>query len=135
MSSADRVVAIFCPVALLIALGVAQCGGPARAQSGDQGIGRHGDGHAEGHDWYRGLKQPGTGYSCCNGDQDGVEGDCRPTRAFLGDDGIWRALVDGKWVSVPPRVVLEQRAPDGRSHICASRSGLIYCFLAGVPKS
>jgi len=25
-------------------------------------------------------------------------------------------------------------SPDGHSHICASESGLIYCFLAGSPK-
>ena len=29
--------------------------------------GTHGQGHAESHDWYQELKQPGTGYSCCNG--------------------------------------------------------------------
>jgi hypothetical protein len=97
--------------------------------------GQHGQGHAENHDWYKELKQPGTGYSCCNGTANGIEGDCRPTRAYLQDDGTWRALIDGRWVEVPPRVVLKQLAPDGNSHICASRSGLIYCFLGGSPKS
>ena len=97
--------------------------------------GQHGQGHAENHDWYKELKQPGTGYSCCNGAVNGIEGDCRPTRAYLQDDGTWRALIDGTWVIVPPRVVLKQLAPDGNSHICASRSGLIYCFLGGSPKS
>jgi len=97
--------------------------------------GYHGQGHAENHDWYKELKQPGTGYSCCNGTANGIEGDCRPTRAYLQDDGTWRALIDGRWVQVPPRVVLKQLAPDGNSHICASRSGLIYCFLGGSPKS
>jgi hypothetical protein len=97
--------------------------------------GNFGQGHAENHDWYKELKQPGTGYSCCNGTTNGIEGDCRPTRAYLQDDGTWRALVDGRWVEVPPRVVLKQLAPDGNSHICASRSGLIYCFLGGSPKS
>ena len=97
--------------------------------------GNHGQGHAEGHDWYQELKQPGTGYSCCNGTVNGIEGDCRPTRAYLTDEGQWRALIDGKWVLVPPRAVLKQLAPDGRSHICASRTGVIYCFLGGSPKS
>ncbi len=97
--------------------------------------GQHGQGHAENHDWYKELKQPGTGYSCCNGTVNGIEGDCRPTRAYLQDDGTWRALIDGRWVEVPPRVVLKQLAPDGNSHVCASRSGLIYCFLGGSPKS
>lgn len=97
--------------------------------------GYHGQGHAENHDWYKDLKQPGTGYSCCNGTTNGIDGDCRPTRAYLTDDGQWRALVDGQWVLVPPSRVLKQLAPDGRSHICASRTGVIYCFLGGSPKS
>jgi len=97
--------------------------------------GYHGQNHTENHDWYQELKQPGTGYSCCNGTVNGIEGDCRPTRAYLTEEGQWRALIDGKWVMVPPRAVLKQLAPDGRSHICASRSGVIYCFLGGSPKS
>jgi hypothetical protein len=112
-------------------------GTPAFAQDGhsfDPAQGRHGQGHAEHHDWYQQLKQPGTGFSCCNGTTNGVEGDCRPTRAYLNDDGAWYAFLDGRWVPVPPRVVLKQLAPDGRSHICASKSGLIYCFLGGSPK-
>jgi hypothetical protein len=104
--------------------------GPVIAQQGN-----HGQGHSENHDWYQELKQPGTGYSCCNGTINGIEGDCRPTRAYLTDEGQWRALIDGKWVLVPPRAVLKQLAPDGRSHVCASRSGVIYCFLGGSPKS
>jgi hypothetical protein len=107
----------------------------AQAPADDRGLGSHGQGHAENHDWYKELKQPGTGYSCCNGTVNGIEGDCRPTRAYIQDDGSWRALIDGRWVVVPPRVVLKQLAPDGNSHICASRSGLIYCFLGGSPKS
>ncbi len=118
-------------VVLYAALLLPTClGVPAMAQDG-----YHGQGHSENHDWYRDLKQPETGYSCCNGTADGRDGDCRPTRAYLTDDGTWRALVDGHWVQVPPRAVLKQLAPDGNSHICASRSGLIYCFLAGSPKS
>ena len=48
---------------------------------------------------------------------------------------MWYALLNGRWVPVPPRVVLKQLAPDGRSHICASKNGMIYCFLGGSPKS
>ena len=107
------------------------------AQDGRPGdfTGQHGQGHAENHDWYQELKQPGTGYSCCNGTINGIEGDCRPTRAYLTEEGQWRALIDGQWVLIPPRAVLKQLAPDGRSHVCASRSGMIYCFLGGSPKS
>ena len=96
--------------------------------------GWYGQGHAENHDWYKELKQPGTGLACCNGTTNNAEGDCRPTRAYLNDDGLWYALLDGRWVPVPPRVVLKQLAPDGSSHICASKSGMIYCFLGGSPK-
>jgi hypothetical protein len=96
--------------------------------------GHHGQGHAENHDWYQELKQPGTGLSCCNGVINDVEGDCRPTRAYINDDGQWYAQLNGRWVPVPPRVVLRQLAPDGASHICASKSGMIYCFLGGSPK-
>lgn len=104
---------------------------PVLAQSG-----HHGEGHAENHDWYQKLKQPGTGYSCCNGATNGVEGDCRQTRAYQTDDGTWRALINGQWKPVPPRVVLQQLSPDGNSHICANKDGsLIYCFLGGSPKS
>ena len=125
-------------VVLLLALTGIASGVGALSQDGhppDHAQGMHGQGHAQNHDWYQQLKQPGTGYSCCNGTANGIEGDCRPTRAYIGDDGIWRALIDGRWVSVPPRVALKDLAPDGRSQICASRSGLIYCFLGGSPKS
>lgn len=99
-----------------------------------QGI--HGQGHAENHDWYQQLNQPGTSYSCCNAltDKD-PNGDCRPTRAYMKDDGTWRAMIDGRWVPVPPRVVLKTLAPDGNSHICASKAGMIFCFIGGSPKS
>ncbi|MBM3650116.1 MAG: hypothetical protein FJX11_20250 [Alphaproteobacteria bacterium] len=109
---------------------------PALSQSAHhlwQGF--RGDGHAQNHDWYQDLKQPGTNASCCNGTINGVEGDCRPTRAYQNDDGVWYALLNGRWVPVPPRVVLKQLAPDGRSHICANKTGMIYCFLGGSPRS
>jgi hypothetical protein len=95
--------------------------------------GFHGAGHAENHDWYSKLNQPGTTYSCCNGNEHG--GDCRPTRAFLGEDGFWHAQIDGNWQTVPSRAVLEKLAPDGNSHICASKGGYIFCFIGGSPKS
>jgi hypothetical protein len=123
-----RIQSVVLPVALFFA---AAADASVCAQEG-----YHGQGHAENHDWYKDLKQPGTGYSCCNGmSADDPNGDCRPTRAYKTDDGTWRAMVDGHWVSVPPRAVLHQLAPDGNSHICASRSGMIFCFLGGSPKS
>jgi hypothetical protein len=91
------------------------------------------DDHAENHDWYRKLTQPGTTYSCCNGDAHG--GDCRPTRAYVDDGGQWHAQMDGRWVTVPSRAVIDRLAPDGNSHICASKGGYIFCFIGGSPKS
>ena len=91
------------------------------------------DGHPEIYDWYRDLKQPGSVHPCCNGDRPGFIGDCRPTRAYIDDDGLWHAVLDGEWVVIPPRVVLSQKSPDGASHICANGSGIL-CFLGGSPK-
>jgi hypothetical protein len=31
--------------------------------------------------------------------------------------------------------VLDDLAPDGNSHICASKAGHIFCFIGGSPKS
>ena len=123
---------------VVVALLSVALGFPAYGQEPSTSLGpggHHGQGHAENHDWYKELKQPGTNLSCCNGTTNNVEGDCRPTRAYQDDDGQWRALINGRWIPVPPRVVLKELAPDGGSHICVSRSGLIYCFLGGSPKS
>ena len=100
-----------------------------------QDVDDHGNnGHPEIHDWYRDLKQPGSIYPCCNGDRPGIIGDCRPTRAYIDEDGHWNALLNGRWVLVPPSVVLDQLSPDGASHICADESERIHCFLRGSPK-
>ncbi|MFO1081853.1 MAG: hypothetical protein U1E23_14640 [Reyranellaceae bacterium] len=61
------------------------------------------------HDPYGSWRQPDNpAVSCCNGQ------DCRPTRAYLGEDGRWRA-----W--------------DGRSHLCEA-GGHVYCFSPTSPK-
>ncbi len=121
-------------VAIFFLLTSATVGARAIAQDG-----QHGQGHSENHDWYEKLKQPGSNASCCNAQKkraDGtLEGDCRPTRAYQKDDGMWYALLNGRWIQVPPRVVLKTLAPDGNSHICASQAGNIFCFLGGSPKS
>ena len=121
---------------LLLSIVWAVTGVGVRAQDAhDHAQGGYGQGHAENHDWYKELRQPGTGYSCCNGSLNGIDGDCRPARAYLNDDGTWRALINGQWQPVPPRAVLQRLAPDGNSHICAGKSGMIYCFIGGSPKS
>lgn len=91
-------------------------------------VGQHGQGHAEQHDWYRTLVHPFTGRPCCD------DRDCRPTRAYVDDEGMWRAMLDGQWVIVPNDAVLRKVSPDGRSHICANERGIIFCFVGGVPK-
>lgn len=103
---------------------------PVFAQSGSRG-----DGHAEHHDWYNGLTRPDVGGSCCHGATAAREGDCRPVRAWLHDDGVWRAVVDRRLVAIPPEKIIMRSAPDGGSHLCMSDLGFIYCFVPGQPKS
>jgi hypothetical protein len=90
--------------------------------------GAHGEGHAEHHDEYQHWKQPGSGLSCCD------DKDCRPTRAYLAEEG-WRAWDGARWLLVPPAAVLDVRAKDGRSHLCATPAGHTYCFVPADPKS
>jgi len=112
---------------------------PVKAQ--DQ-LGDHGFRHSENHEWYKDLRQPGTGYSCCNG-TNGKEGDCRPTRAYWDDNlKAWKARIDGNWIMVPPRVVLDSKLNKQplEAHICASLYAnpnypIIYCFLPGADGS
>ena len=104
--------------------------GASRGQTG-----QHGHGHADGHDWYQHLQRPNGGGSCCNKLTDAGEGDCRPVRAFLGDDGWWRAIVDGRPVRIPPATVLNHAASDGNAHLCMSKAFTVYCFIAPQPKS
>lgn len=78
------------------------------------------------HDPYSTWQQPDVpGMSCCNRD------DCRPTRAYLGDDGRWRAWDGLGWLVVPPGKMLPtDLAGDGRSHLC-ERGGRVLCFTPG----
>lgn len=103
----------------LLALTLA--GTQARAQSGE-----HGDGHAEMHGTYEQWHPPGNPHtSCCN------DADCRPTRAYMGDDGDWRAWNGNLWLRIPhERVLPTDFAGDGRSHLCEN-AGVIYCFTPG----
>lgn len=97
---------------------------PARPQDGGHGVG-----HAQGHDIYKHWSPPNNPKtSCCN------DSDCRPTRAFKGDDGQWRAWNGLKWLPVPPeRVLPTDLAGDGRNHLC-EKGEFIYCFSPTTPK-
>jgi hypothetical protein len=91
--------------------------------------GQHGDGHAQMHGTYKNWTPPNNPKtSCCN------DSDCRPTRAYLGDDGLWRAWNGYQWLTVPrERVLPTDLAGDGRNHICEKQE-FIYCFSPTVPK-
>jgi hypothetical protein len=95
------------------------------AQS-DEYSGRHGDGHAQMHDVYKQWHPPlNPGTSCCD------DSDCRPTRAFVDDEGYWRAWNGSLWLQVPQdRVLPPDFAGDGRSHLC-EKEQFIYCFAPG----
>ncbi len=99
---------------------------PASAQSPSDPSGRHGDGHAEMHDIYRLWTPPqNPNTSCCD------NSDCRPTRAFVDDEGHWRAWNGVLWLQVPQdRVLPPNYAGDGRSHLC-EKEQFIYCFAPG----
>ncbi len=81
---------------------------------------------ATAHDIYHHWRKPDNpGVSCCNNN------DCRPTRAFMGDDGLWRAWDGYKWLTVPREVVLPtDYGQDGRSHLC-EMNGYVFCFSPG----
>jgi hypothetical protein len=88
--------------------------------------GRHGDGHAQMHDIYKLWTPPlNPNTSCCD------DSDCRPTRAFVDDEGHWRAWNGAMWLQVPQdRVLPPNHAGDGRSHLC-EKEQFIYCFAPG----
>jgi len=87
---------------------------------------------ARAHEPYSDWRVPNNpAVSCCNGD------DCRPTRAYMGDDGLWRAWVGPgpkDYLIVPAdRLLPTDLAKDGRSHLC-EKAGWIYCFSPGEPR-
>lgn len=86
-------------------------------------------GRARAHDIYGGWTAPDNpAMSCCDNT------DCRPTRAYMGDDGLWRAWDGLGWLTVPPgRVLPPDFAKDGRSHLC-EKMGAVYCFTPGQPR-
>ena len=100
----------------------------------DYAQGRHGDGHAENHDWYKDLRQPDNGSRCCNGSVDGKLGDCRPTQSFLGDDGMFRAWDGREWLVVPKGKIITMPTPDRGTHLCETY-GRVFCFITGDPQS
>lgn len=104
---------------IAVLAGMAIAGARSRAQDG-----HHGAGHAEMHHVYQDWLQPGSKVSCCD------NRDCRPTRARVGDNGLWEAWDGRQWLTVPAARVLSMPSPDGRSHLCEV-GGTVLCFVPG----
>ena len=97
----SRVVVALLPLVLSVT-------GAARAFAQDSAdrdhMGQHGVGHAEMHDLYKAWHPPDNPRtSCCN------NADCRPTRAYVDENGTWRAWDGLLWLVVPP----ERTLPSG----------------------
>lgn len=79
-------------------------------------------------DWYRSLRQPGTGVLCCS------EADCRPVEARTGAKG-WEIYAGGRWVAVSPEKVLRGRNnPTGRAVACYREWAgevVVFCLVPG----
>lgn len=86
--------------------------------------------HQTGHDkfhtgFYEGLRQPGTGASCCSGR------DCAPSAYRTTINGP-EVKVDGKWIVPPADRTMELTTPDGGAHVCASSTfgqQQIFCVI------
>ncbi len=71
--------------------------------------------------WYRSLKAPDIGGSCCS------IADCRPVEARQVDNH-WEVLTEAGWQAVLPQRVLQQENLDGRPIACRVL-GEIRCFV------
>lgn len=72
--------------------------------------------------WFRGLKQPTTGATCCD------IADCRLTTADWYASGWW-AEVQGEVMLIPDEKVLKRQSPDGEAYVCSGYGRKIYCFI------
>lgn len=79
------------------------------------------------HNWFQGLRQPGSGASCCS------ISDCHTL-----NDHQWRETADGyeiqirgKWIPVPKaRILATKDNPTGGAVACYSEATrVIYCFV------
>lgn len=73
--------------------------------------------------WFKGLKQPLTGGSCCD------LSDCRATEAAWRDGAWWARLPDGEWIAVPPEKILAKQSIDGEAYLCSAPARVIFCFV------
>lgn len=90
---------------------------------------------AEGQDrgaWFKSLKQPGSGFSCCD------VSDCKKTDAEW-RDGQWWADYKGVMIPVPPKTEIDVLSLDGSAYLCANPNysaanghipqPTVYCFV------
>jgi hypothetical protein len=75
--------------------------------------------------WYRSLKVPGTGQSCCN------VTDCRPVDSAWIEGERWHARIGDRIIDIPADRVLSRENPDGRGILCRS----VWEALCFVPPS
>jgi hypothetical protein len=75
--------------------------------------------------WYRSLKVPGTGQSCCN------VADCRPVDSARIEGDHWQARLGDKVIDIPANSVLRRENLDGRGILCRS----VWAILCFVPPS
>jgi hypothetical protein len=75
--------------------------------------------------WFERLHQPATDLPCCS------ISDCRPTESRV-VGSRYEALVEGKWLAVPPETVVEATDnPTGRAVVCWLPWSGILCFVKG----
>jgi hypothetical protein len=75
--------------------------------------------------WFQGLRQPGTGISCCS------IADCRPADWRINNDR-YEAFIGGAWRVVPPDKVLHRDDnPTGRAVVCWTPATGVMCFIKG----
>lgn len=73
--------------------------------------------------WFQGLRQPGTGVSCCS------IADCRPTEYRIKSDH-YEVLIEERWLIVPPDKILQRMDnPTGRAIVCWTPQLGIMCFV------
>lgn len=76
--------------------------------------------------WYKSLKQNGTGIPCCS-----IE-DCKEVDYRIGSSAQYQAWVENGWVDIPDDRVLTRENPTGRGVLCRSQiTGTIWCFAPG----
>lgn len=74
--------------------------------------------------WFKSLKQPLTGASCCD------ISDCRAAPDAKHEGGQWWATVDGEMTPIPNDKILKNKwSFDGAAYVCSGYGRKIYCFI------